>query len=44
MVTINRKEMLERSGNNLIKDNKIIIFKTEDGQVEIELRLEDENV
>ena len=44
MVTINRKEMLERSGNNLIKDNKIIILKTEDGQVEIEVRLEDENV
>lgn len=36
--------MLERLGNNLIKDNKTIILKTEDGQVEIEVRLEDENV
>lgn len=30
--------------NNLIEDNKIIIYKTDDGQVEIEVQLEDENV
>ena len=30
--------------NDLIEDNKIIIYKTDDGQVEIEVKLEDENV
>lgn len=31
--------------NNLIENNnEIIIYTTEDGQVEIEVRLEDENV
>ena len=30
--------------NDLIEDNKIIIYKTDDGQVEIEVQLEDENV
>ena len=31
-------------GKNIIEGNKIIIYTTEDGQVEIEVRLEDENV
>ena len=30
--------------NNLMEDNKIIIYKTDDGQVEIEVKLEEENV
>ena len=30
--------------NNIIEENKIIIYTTEDGQVDIEVRLEDENV
>ena len=30
--------------NNIIEDNNIIIYKTDDGQVEIEVQLEDENV
>ncbi|MFR5682787.1 MAG: virulence RhuM family protein [Clostridia bacterium] len=30
--------------NNLIEDNKVIIYTTDDGQVKIEVRLEDENV
>ena len=30
--------------NNLIEDNKIIMYTTDDGQVEIEVQVEDENV
>ena len=30
--------------NELIENNKIVIYTTDDGQVEIEVRLEDENV
>ena len=30
--------------DNLIEDNKIIMYKTDGGQVEIEVHLEDENV
>ena len=30
--------------NNIIEENKIIIYTTEDGQVDIEVRLENENV
>ena len=30
--------------NNIIEEDKIIIYTTEDGQVDIEVRLEDENV
>ena len=30
--------------NNIIEENKIILYTTEDGQVDIEVRLEDENV
>lgn len=30
--------------NELVENNKFIIYTTEDGQVDIEVRLEDENV
>ncbi len=30
--------------DNLIEDNKIIMYKTDDGQIEIEVQFEDENV
>ena len=30
--------------NELIENNKIVIYTTDDGQVEIEVRVEDENV
>ena len=30
--------------NELIENNKIVIYTTDDGQVEIEVRLEDEKV
>ena len=30
--------------NKIMEENKIIIYTTDDGQVDIEVRLEDENV
>ena len=32
------------ASSNIINSNEIIIYTTDDGQVEIEVRLEDENV